>query len=290
MKRKSLEVFDIVVYFSVTVFTALTIYPFLNVISVSLSDYGSYLKNPMMIIPKNLNFETYKFVLSRPLILSSYRNTIIVTICGTAISMFLTITMAYPLANRNFKAKPFFTYMAVFTMLFNGGLVPNFYLVRSLGLLDTLWALILPGSLSIFNVILMSNFIKSIPDSLEEAARIDGASDIYIMVKVILPLCLPIIATLSLFYAVGRWNSYFNAIVYIRDRQKWTLQLMLREVVLSTNALLKEGMVDPSIQNIIPLQNVKYTTIVVAILPILFIYPFLQKYFIKGIMIGAIKG
>ena len=289
MKRK-LTAFDWGIYGFLALFALATTYPFLNVLAVSVSPYGDYLANPVMIFPKNITFDMYKVVFSNPLVLSSYRNTIWITIWGTALSMALTILMAYPLANKHFYAKSLFTYMMIFTMLFNGGLIPNFHLIRTLGLYNSLWALILPGAMSTYNVILLSNYIRSLPEELEEAAHIDGASDLYILFKVVLPLSVPILATLSLFYAVGKWNSYFNAIVYIRDREKWTLQLLLREVVISANMMRQEGVIDPFAQSSVPNQNVKYATIVVAILPILFVYPFLQKYFIKGILVGAVKG
>ena len=168
-------------------------------------------------------------------------------------------------------------------------MIPNFYLVRSLGLYNTLWALIIPGSLSAFNTILMVNFFKTIPDSLVESAKIDGASEFQVLIRIILPLSLAIIATLSIFYAVARWNSFFNAIIYIRDRNKWTLQLLLREVLFAaSNALSADT--DPGSGQYIPPQNIRYATIMISVLPIIAVYPFLQRHFIKGVIVGAIKG
>ena len=290
MKSKSFSMFDVVVYIFATFFALATLTPFLNVISVSLSTNAAFLRNPMMIIPTSFDLNAYKTVVSSPLFLSSAWNTVFITLGGTALSMILITCMAYPIANSNFKARPFVVYFMVVTMMFNGGLIPNFYLIQSLGLYDSLWALILPGSLSTFNVILMSNYFKSIPASLEEAAKIDGASDFYILFRIYLPLSLPIISTLALFCSVGRWNSFFNAIIYIRNRSNWPLQLLLREVIISSMNMFKDSSIDPTMQNTIPFHNIRYATIVVTILPILCVYPFLQKYFIKGIMIGSVKG
>lgn len=286
---KRIHVFDIGVYAVILLFSVLTVYPFLNIAAVSMSRYSAYLLNPMMVIPRQIDWSAYVVVLQHPLVGTSYRNTILTTVFGTTLSMVLTILTAYPLSRAHFKARPFFVYMIIFTMLFSGGLIPNFYLIRSLGLYNTLAALILPGCLSTYNMILLINFFKTIPDSLVESARIDGASDLQVLTKIVLPLSLAILATLSIFYAVGRWNSFFNAIIYIRDRNKWTLQLLLREVVLAANNVIANN-TDATAANYIPTMNVRYATIVVSVLPILTIYPFLQRFFIKGVVLGAIKG
>lgn len=266
----------------------MTVYPFINVAAVSMSEFSDCIANPMMIFPRHLNFAAYGVVLKHPLTLSSYQNTIITTLVGTSISMLLTILTAFPLSRDNFSAKPFFVYMIIFTMLFNGGLIPNYFLVRSLGMYDKLWALILPSALSAYNIILLISFFKSIPQELVEAAKIDGAKDWQVLARIVLPMSLPILATLSLFYAVGRWNSFFNAIIYIRNRNLWTMQLLLREVVLSQQSVLANaGNADDFA---VPTLNIRYATIIVSILPILALYPFMQRYFVKGVMIGAIKG
>ncbi len=200
--------------------------------------------------------------------------------------MFLIVLTGYPLSHGSVRGTGLFMKLLLFTMMFNGGLIPNFYLIRSLGLYNTLWALILPGSLSAYNVVLMKNYLQSLPASMEESARIDGASEITILLRIILPLSAPILATLSLFCAVGRWNSFFNAIVYIKDTDKWTLQLLLREIVMTVRASVLD---DPEALNGVALQNVKYAAIVIAVFPIMCVYPFLQRYFIVGMTLGAIK-
>ena len=278
---------DGLIYIFLAGAAAVTLYPFINVAAVAMSDYSVYLRNPLIIIPQEIQFDAYEFVFTHPLIMSSYRNTIIVTAVGTFLRLFLTTTLAYPLSRRGLRGKPIIMIYLIITMMFNGGLIPNFYLVRSLGMYNTLFALIVPMSVSAFSVILMKSFFESLPESLIDAARIDGASDLFILWRIVLPLSTAIVATLSLFFAVGLWNSFFSAIVYIRDRNLWTLQLVLREIVIESAAVMEDEL---TAAYSIHTQNLKYAVIIVAIVPILCLYPFLQKYFVKGIMIGAVKG
>ena len=278
---------DAVIYVLLAGWAVVTLYPFINVAAVAMSDFSVYLKNPLIIIPRKIRFDAYRYVFTHPLIMSSYKNTIIVTVVGTFLRLILTATLAYPLARRGLRGKPVIMVYLIITMMFNGGLIPNFYLIRSLGMYNTLFALIVPGGVSAFSVILMKNFFESIPDSLIDAAKIDGASETFILVRVVIPLSTAIIATLSLFFAVSFWNSFFAAVVYIRDRDLWTLQLVLREIVIESGSVLEDELT--SADNI-QTQNMKYAVIIVAIVPILCLYPFLQRYFVKGIMIGAVKG
>lgn len=288
MKLKRIEGFDIMVYVVIALVCAVMIYPFLNVIAVSLTSYSEYLKNPMMIFPTKLDLAAFKYVLTNNQVHISYINTIIVTIAGTVIGIALLILTAYPLSKSHLKGRTLFMNLVVFTMMFNGGLIPTYNLIKSIKLLDTLWALILPSALTAFNLILMKNFFESLPESLEEAAKIDGANDWYILFKIIIPLSKPIIATLVMFLAVAYWNNYFNAIMYIRDRSLWTLQLVLREIVLSDSAQsLEQG--NDSAEQIVPV-TIKYASLLVVMLPILVVYPFVQKYFVHGVMVGAVKG
>lgn len=289
MKSKRIEGFDIMVYVIISLVCVIMIYPFLNVIAVSLSSYSSYLKNPMMIFPTKIDLSAFKYVFTNSQVHISYVNTVIVTVAGVVIGIFLLILTAYPLSKPGLKGKSIFMNLVIFTMMFNGGLIPNYNLIKGLGLLDTLWALILPSALTAFNLILMKNFFESLPVSLEEAAKIDGANDWCILFKIIIPLSKPIIATLVLFLAVTYWNSYFNAIMYIRNRNLWTLQLVLREIVLSDSAQSLEAAGSDSAENIVPV-TIKYASLLVVMVPILLVYPFVQKYFVHGIMIGAVKG
>lgn len=281
------ELRDWWVYLLLALIVSVMLYPFLNVLSVSVTEYADYLLNPMRVWPGRIDLSAYGYVAQHPLMASSYRNTILITIVGTVLSMILIVVTGYPLAHRSVRGTGLFMKFLLFTMMFNGGLIPNFYLIRSLGLYNTLWALILPGSLSAYNVVLMKNYLQSLPASMEESARIDGASEVTILLRIILPLSAPILATLSLFCAVGRWNSFFNAIVYIKDTDKWTLQLLLREIVMTVRASVLD---DPEALSGVALQNVKYAAIVVAVFPIMCVYPFLQRYFVKGVMLGAVKG
>ena len=275
------------IYLVMALIVVAMLFPFLNVIAVSITSYGDYLKNPMRVWPGELDFASYKHVINHALIGTSYRNTIITTVIGTLLSMALIVLTGYPLSHRELPGMSVVMKILLFTMMFNGGMIANFYLVRSLHIYNTLWALILPGSISAYNTILMKNYLNSMPASLEESAMIDGANDLTILIHIILPLSKPILATLALFCAVGRWNSFMNAGIYIKDTDKWTLQLRLREIVMNVRSTALD---DPEASQGVALQNVKYAVIVVSILPIMCVYPFLQRFFVKGVMLGAVKG
>ncbi len=275
------------IYVVLVIIVVVMLYPFLNVVSVSMTNYTDFLQNPMRVLPGRLDFSTYKHVLNHPLIGTSYRNTILITLLGTALSMFLVVFMGYPLSHTELPGMGLVMRLVLFTMMFNGGMIANFYLIRSLHLYNTIWALIIPGSLSAYNIVLMKNYLLSLPASMEESAKIDGASDLVILIRILLPLSTPILATLTLFCAVGRWNSFFNAVIYIKDTDKWTLQLLLREIVMNVRSTALD---DPEAGQNAALQNIKYAVIVVSILPIMCVYPFLQRFFVKGVMLGAVKG
>jgi putative aldouronate transport system permease protein len=290
--RKRIELFDIAVYLIVSVICMVMLYPLLNVAAVSISSHTAYMQNPMRIWPSDITFDAYKDILSHPVLARSYLNTIMITISGVAIGIFLYIITAYPLSKVHLKGRAIMINLVIFTMLFNGGLIPNFYLIRSLGMVDTLAALVFPTLFSAFSLILMINFMQNIPEELEEAAKIDGASEPYILFKIVVPLSMPIIATLTLFAAVGYWNSFFSAIIYIRSVENWPLMLFLREVIEGAKMLqISAGGNNAEIgnMNVMP-ETLKYATIMIVILPILSVYPFLQRYFVKGIMLGSVKG
>ncbi|WP_409341946.1 carbohydrate ABC transporter permease [Paenibacillus sp. MBLB4367] len=290
--HKRIELFDIAIYLIVSLICAVMLYPLLNVAVVSISSYSAYLQNPMRIWPSEISFDAYKDILSHPVLARSYLNTIIVTVSGVALGIFLYIITAYPLAKTHLKGRAILINLVIFTMLFNGGLIPNFYLIRSLGMLDTLAALVFPGLFSAFSLILMVNFMQNIPEELEEAAKMDGASEPYILFKIVVPLSMPIIATLTLFAAVGYWNSFFSAIIYIRSVENWPLMLFLREVIVGAQMMQISGggnSAEISNMNVMP-ETLKYATIMIVMLPILSVYPFLQRFFVKGIMLGSVKG
>lgn len=289
MKRDG-RIFDIVNYILLTLIAIIMLYPFVNVVAISFSTYTSYIQHPFMVFPYEFSVEGFSYVFKNGLLLNSYKNTIMITIISSALSLGLIILTAYPLSKKHLRGRKVFMNLLIFTMLFNGGLIPNFYLIRSLGWLDKLWALIVPGALGAYNVILMKSFFETLPESLEESARIDGASELTVLSKIILPLSTPIIATILLFVAVGHWNSFFNAVIYIRSPKKWTLQLVLREILMSaSNQLLASGGNSAEV-NQVPVETLRYATLVVVVLPIMCVYPFLQKYFVKGVTLGAVKG
>lgn len=290
MNKHDNKAFDVFNYTILLVIGVAMLYPFINALAVSFSSYAGYLKNPFMVFPSEWSLEGFQYVFKNGLVMSSYGNTIFITITSTLLSLLLTIIMAYPLSKKGLRGKKSFMYILVFTMMFNGGLIPNFFLIKNLGWLDTYWALIIPGALGAYNVILMKSFFETLPDSLEEAARIDGASELIVLTRIILPLSTPILATISLFVAVGHWNSFFSALIYISTPSKWTLQLVLREILMSANSQLLASGGNSAEMNVVPQETLRYATLVTSIVPILCVYPFLQKYFVTGITLGGVKG
>ncbi|TCP23526.1 carbohydrate ABC transporter membrane protein 2 (CUT1 family) [Scopulibacillus darangshiensis] len=266
-----------------------TLYPFLYVLFSSFSDAG-LLSQHRGILWKPLGFslEAYKAVFDNPMVLIGYANTIFYVVVGTVINLALTILGAYALSRRQLMWKKPIMLGIVFTMFFSGGLVPRYLLVHDLGLLDTRWSLILPTAISVFNLIVMRTSFQAIPVSLEESARIDGANDFTILFRIVLPLSLPVIAVMTLFYGVSHWNSYFDAMIFLRDRDLFPLQLVLRTILITNDtSSMTVGSLGGDTYRIS--ETIKYAVIIVATVPILFLYPFLQKYFVKGVMIGSLK-
>jgi putative aldouronate transport system permease protein len=285
-----IPVFPIVNGLIMVFLVVLTLYPFYYVIVGSVSGDNAGVREVYFLYPRGFSFASYSMVFSTPSIARAYGNTLFVTVTGTALSLFMTILTAYPLSKIRLAGRKPITMMMYFTMLFSGGLVPTYLVIWKMGLIDSLWALIWPKVISVYNMLLLINFFKTIPESLEESAHMDGANDMLILFRIILPLSLPIIATLTLFYAVGYWNSWFDAVMYLNRPRNFPLQLVLREIVQSVDlSFVAGGGADFSMSDT-TIQSVRLATIVVAILPIMAVYPFLQKYFVKGVMIGAIKG
>ena len=285
-RTKGEVVFDTVNYIVLSLLGIITLYPIINVLAISLSSYTGYLQNPAMILPAEFNLDAYKTILSNPLIMSSYSNTITVALLGTVINVVLTVVTAYPLAKEKVRGSRALMFGIVFTMMFSGGIIPTFLVVRSLHLLDTLWASILPCAMTTTNFIIVKNFFENIPDSIEESAKMDGAGDFRILWTIVVPLSIPVLATVTLFYAVSNWNRLFDAVMYINSRSNWTLPILLKEIITENSDLLA----DPSVINQVMPKTMQCATIVVTILPIMLVYPFLQRYFMKGIMLGAVKG
>ena len=283
---------NFVVYTVLTIAVAAMLYPFLNIIAVAFSSYEQYVLHPLMIFPKEVTAYAFKYVLASKMLIKSYANTIYVTVVGTLVSLVVTVLISYSVSKKHFRGRGVIMSILLFTMMFSGGMIPHFLLMRDLNLIDKMWALIFPYLLSPFNVVLMRNYFSNMPESLEEAARIDGASELYVLTRIVVPLAMPIIATIALFVAVGYWNNYFAAVVYIKSPQKWPLQLLLREILLaaSNQMLGADGNLAEMSGDAIPMVSIRYATIIVVMLPILLVYPSLQKYFVKGIMLGAVKG
>lgn len=265
----------------------ITLYPFWYVLVSSFSSMGHLIKNGFVFWPDGLHWDAYKQVFKNSLIPTAYRNTLIITLGGTTLSMLLTMMGAYVLSLKKLPGRTVLTLYFVFTMLYSGGLVPTYLVVSGLGMIDTLWALILPNVINTYNMILMRNFFQSVPDALFEAASIDGESIPGYLFHILLPLSGATIATITLFYSVSYWNSYFNSLIYIRNNKLWPMQTVLRQV-LQTN-MYSSMMYDDGTQSVAE-ETLKNAMIVVAVLPILCVYPFVQKYFVRGVMVGSLKG
>ena len=277
------------VYIFCTLFAVICFYPMLCVLAYSVTPYMEYLEHPLRLIPSHFDFSAYERLLGFDLVYSGYRNTIFITVVGVLLNITLMCLSAYPLSKKDLKGRNFVLGMITVTMFFNGGMIPNFYLVRTLGLYDTIWSLIIPGALGAYNLILMKNFMTQIPDSLEESAVIDGANEFVVLFRIIIPLSKPAIATFIIFHAVSQWNGYFNAILYTVKRSLWPLMLVLREMVVEDGMnMVNQGQISDS--SLTTIFTMKMAIIILAVLPIICIYPFLQKYFTKGLMVGSVKG
>lgn len=284
---KGEKAFDILNITFLILFSLMCLIPFINIIATSFATPGEITTSTFILFPKTFTLDAYRYILSTPTIFQSIGVSLFVTVVGTFLSMVLTSFMAYGLSRRYLHGRSILNFLVIFTMLFSGGMIPAFLVVNSLGLIDSLWSLILPGAISAYNMIIMRNFFQGIPDSLEESAKMDGCGDFGVFFRIILPLSLPSIATISLFYAVNYWNTYQSAILYINDPAKWPVQVLLRQIVLVSSGLNA----DSSVVDVVPpAQSVKMAVIVIATMPMLLAYPFVQKYFVKGAMVGSVKG
>lgn len=266
------------------------VYPFWYVLVCSLSDSAKIVGNKGFILwPRGFSLSSYMAVIKNPDIVSGYINTIIILVCGTTLNIFLTALGAYVVTRKKFRfAKPM-SVMMIVTMYFSGGMIPTYLLVmNTLHLGNSLLAVLLPTAISTYNLIILRTNFAAIPDSLEEAAEIDGANDLTVFWKIVIPLSIPALAVLVLFYGVAHWNSWFNAMLYLNDRIRYPLQLILREILITGNTDTMSAGMDGELYNIG--ESIRYATIIVATVPILIVYPFIQKYFVKGMMVGAVKG
>ena len=285
-------VFHAVVLLFLALVTIVILFPVLNIIATSFSSYNAVIAGRVWIWPAEFQLETYKAVFSSGSIFLGYRNTILYTVLGTCVNLAVTICAAYPLSFSDLRGKNALSGFFAFTMLFSGGMVPGYIVVNRLGLIDTIWAMLLPGALSVWNMIIMRTFFQSnVPRELYEAATIDGCSDFRYLVQVMLPLSGSIIAVIALYYAVGHWNGYFNAMLYLNTKSRYPLQIFLREILLLGQMDSDmAGNMDYSLYAQGASELIKYAVIVVSSLPMMVIYVFIQRFFVKGVMIGAIKG
>lgn len=288
--KKADRTFDMIVVTIVLIATVLCILPFLHVAAISLSSNSAIIKGKVWLWPVELDLQTYSDIFRDKYMTGSLFFTVQLTTIYTLLSMFMTIIAAYPLTQKRLRGRRVFLLLIIFTMFFNGGIIPDYILMKNLNLINTMWALILPQMISAFNLIILKTFFNSIPDSLVESARLDGCSDLGVLFWIILPLSTPVLATLSLFYAVTKWNSFQDALFYITEPRLYPIQLKLYQIVknnLAVDMAVQEG--TGTTTNLLP-ESLKSACVMFATIPIVLVYPWLQKYFIKGVMIGAIKG
>lgn len=283
--------FYIISYSIVSILVIVVLYPIIYVISASFSSGNAIATGKVWLWPVEFTLDGYAAVFKYKDIWIGYRNSILYTVAGTLINVCMTMICAYPLSRKNLRGRNKIMFLFTFTMLFNGGMLPNYILISKLKMINTAWSLLLPGAISVYNMIVARTFIQSnIPDELLESSRIDGCDDIRFFFKMVLPLSKAILAVLVIWYAVGHWNSYFNAFLYLNDKSKYPLQIYLREILVlgEVQSDMIDGETESAIRNLKYL--LKYSTIVVSTVPLYAIYPFIQKYFVKGVMIGSVKG
>lgn len=291
-QSRSERIAGVFIYIILSFITLLVLYPLFFVLIASISAPETVMRGEVWLWPKELSFVGYERLFANSELMRGFLNTLLYTTTGTALNVLMTIAAAYPLSRVDFKGRHVFTLIIVFTMFFSGGMIPNYLLVKELGMLDTIWAIIIPSAVSVWNIIIMRTFFQSsIPKEMQEAAFIDGASNMRVLLRIVLPLSGPILAVMVLFYAVGHWNSYFSALIYLSDRANYPMQLFLREILVQGQMQEMVDISDDSLaRSLMDAEAIKYAAVIVTNLPMLLLYPFLQKYFVKGVMIGAIKG
>lgn len=282
------RIFDIVNAIFLTLLAVVTLYPFYYVAIISLSGPSPVLRGEVYLFPREFSLASYAAILKNVEFYGAFLNSVYYTALGTAINLFMTVLAAYPLSIKTFSGKKFMSMMVVVAMLTSGGMIPTYLLVKSLGMLNTVWALVIPGAIRTWNMVVIRTYFQELPESLRESARIDGANDFTILFRITLPLSLPVLATIGLFYSVGHWNSFMPALIYLTDKKMYPLQLVLR-------MMLVENYVDPDYATVnedseVISLTIKYAAVMVSTLPILFVYPFIQKYFVKGALVGSLKG
>ncbi len=286
------KIFIVSVYAILSLILVIVLYPLIYVVSASFSDPQAVISGKVVLWPVDVTLRGYQAVFKNPKILTGFANSLFYMFVGTAINLVMTMLCAYPLSRKEFTARNKIAALFVFTMYFSGGLVPNYMIVSKLGLINTRWAMLIPTAMSTYNMIIARTYmVNSIPDELYEAAQLDGCSPFKYLLKVIVPLSKPIIAVLALYYGIAKWNNYFDAMLYLNDSSKWPITMVLREILIQNQidpTMLTDASALSKLQGMTEL--LKYSVIVVASVPVLMIYPFVQKYFVKGVTIGAVKG
>jgi putative aldouronate transport system permease protein len=266
------------------------VYPFLFIVCVSLSSPEAVTQNKVSFFPVGFNLSAYRVVVANNRIWSGYLNTVKYTVAGTALNLVITSLMAYALSKKYLFARKFFSFFIIFTMFFQGGMVPNYLLIANLRMINTIWSIILPGAVSTWYLMVMRTYFNGLPVELEEAAMVDGCNPFYVFLRIVLPLSKPILATMALFYAVGHWNSYMGPFIYLNDQGKFPLQIILRQILITGDTNFTNSLSFLDDTDLIISDTIKYATIVISILPIILVYPVIQKHFVKGVMIGSVKG
>lgn len=289
-KTTSQRIFTILNYTFFALLTVAMIFPFWNILMMSFSEPIAAQRGGIFLAPRNATIQTYQSVFKNQMIFTGFGTSIFVTGLGTFIGLALTAMAAFALSKSRLRGGSMILYLILFTMLFNGGMIPNYMLIRNLGLLDNRWALILPNLVNAYNLIIMRNFFLGLPPSLEESARIDGANDARVFFQIVLPLSKASLATIGLFIAVGYWNDYFSTVIYITSTEKWSLQAVLRFLLTNTQQAMAQAGVSTTAGITVTAQTIKAASIIVTTVPILIIYPFVQKYFVTGVTLGGVKG
>lgn len=283
------KVFTFLCYATVAVLTLIVLYPIIYILSASVSNSNMVVQGKVWLLPVKFTLQAYEIVFNKSEIWIGYKNTIVYTFLGTMINLAMTLMCAYPLARKNLRGRGIIMFICSFTMMFSGGMIPNYILVKNLGIMNTTWAMVLPGAMSVYNMIVCRTFIESnIPGEMLEAAHIDGCSDTQFFFRMVLPLSKSIIAVLALWYGVAHWNSYMNAFLYLRESARYPLQVFLKEILIQSQHL---GSEDIDVDNLNTIaETIKYAVIVVSSVPLFCVYPFVQKHFQKGVMVGSVKG
>ena len=286
------KIFNVINGLLIAVVLIMIIYPLWFVIIASVSDPAKVLGGQVILMPRKFTLEGYRMVFRDPMIMTGYRNTLFYTVTGTAINLVMTILAAYPLSRKDWVGRGFFMGVLMFTMFFSGGIIPTYLMMNSLGMINTVWAMILPGAVSVYNTIIMRTFfVNSIPPELQEAAQVDGCSNTRLLIQIVLPLSKQILAVMVLFYGVAHWNAFFNALIYLTESKRYPLQLVLRSILIQNTASQDMlGDLDTMGSRVMMAETIKYALIIVSTLPMMILYPFLQRFFEKGVMVGAVKG